>query len=97
MYQLLTTVNSNRVTREKKSQSDTSTEPLTKILFVGFVKEHIEYIQTKTVETFTKAAENVVEVIKIIIAFFQYCFVAICDVNLSVGVGHCAGAEKQYG
>lgn len=44
---------------------------------------------------FTKAAENVVEVIEVIVAFFQYCFIAIGDVDLSVGVCHCAGAEKR--
>lgn len=43
----------------------------------------------------TKAAENVVEVIEIIVAFFQHGFVAICDIDLSVGVCHCAGAEKN--
>ncbi len=43
----------------------------------------------------TKAAENVVEVIEIIIAFFQYCSVAIGDVDLPVGVSHCACAERE--
>lgn len=42
----------------------------------------------------TKAAEDVVEVVEIIIAFLQNSFVAIGDVVQSVGVGHCAGAEK---
>lgn len=46
-------------------------------------------------EGFTKAAENVVEVIKIIIAFFQHGFVSIGDVDLFVGVCHCAGAERN--
>lgn len=45
----------------------------------------------------TKAAEDVVEVVEIIIAFLQNCFVAIGDVDQSVGVSHCAGAEKQSG
>ena len=44
---------------------------------------------------FTKAAENIVEVIEIIVALFQHCFVPICDVDLSVGVCHGAGAEKK--
>lgn len=43
----------------------------------------------------TKAAENVVEVVEIIIAFLQYSSVAIGDVDLSVGVSHCAGAGKK--
>lgn len=45
----------------------------------------------------TEAAEDVVEVVEIIIAFLQNCFVAIGDVDQSVGVSHCAGAEKQIG
>lgn len=44
-------------------------------------------------KAFTKAAEDVVEVIEIIVAFFQHCSVAIGGVDLSVGVCHCAGAE----
>lgn len=43
----------------------------------------------------TKAAENVVEVIEIIISLFQHCLVANGDVDLSVRVCHCAGAERQ--
>lgn len=43
----------------------------------------------------TKAAENVVEIVEIIIAFLQYSSVAIGDVDLSVGVSHCAGAGKN--
>lgn len=43
----------------------------------------------------TKAAENVVEVVEIIIAFLQYRSVAIRNIDLSVGVSHCAGAEKK--
>lgn len=48
----------------------------------------------KNMKSFTKAAEDVVEVIEIIVAFFQHCFVAVGDVDLSVGVCHCAGAES---
>lgn len=46
-------------------------------------------------EGLTKAAENVVEVIQIIIAFFQHGFVSIGDIDLFVGVCHCAGAERN--
>lgn len=41
-------------------------------------------LKRKKKKGFTKAAENVVEVIEIIIAFFQHCFVAIGDVDQSV-------------
>lgn len=45
----------------------------------------------------TKTAKNVVEVVEIIIAFLQHSFVAIGDVDQSVGVSHCAGAKKKTG
>lgn len=43
----------------------------------------------------TKAAKNVVEVIEIIIAFFQHSFVPNSFVYLFVGLCHCAGAERE--
>lgn len=42
------------------------------------------FLKERKKKGITKAAENVVEVIEIIIAFFQHCFVAIGDVDQSV-------------
>lgn len=42
----------------------------------------------------TEAAEDVVEVIEIVVAFLQHGFVADCVVDQSVRVRHCAGASK---
>lgn len=43
----------------------------------------------------TKATEDVVEVIEIIVALFQHCFVALCVIDQSVGIGHCACTERE--
>lgn len=50
---------------------------------------------TVNMKWFTKAAEDVVEVIEIIVAFLQHCFIAMCDIDLSVGVCHRAGAVEE--
>lgn len=42
----------------------------------------------------TKAAQNVVEVVEIIIAFFQHSFVPNGFANLFVGLCDCAGAVR---
>lgn len=47
-------------------------------------------------KSFTKAAEDVVEVVEIVVAFLQHGLVAVGNVYLSVGVCHCAGAEGGY-
>lgn len=81
-----------------KVQRDWLKDPLFTVVWYLLRIINIEYAQPcalKKMKTFTKAAENVVEVIKIIIAFLQHCFVAICDINLSVRVCHGAGAEKR--
>lgn len=43
----------------------------------------------------TKAAKNVVEVIEIIIAFFQHSFVPNNFAGLFVGLCYCAGAVRR--
>ena len=46
---------------------------------------------------FTKASENVVKVIEIIVASLWYCAVAYGDVGLSVVFCHPTGAEELIG
>lgn len=84
MYQLLTTVSSKRVTAGKnKTPHD---------------ENHMRCAKYKTLNEseiiLTKAAENVVEVIEIIIAFFQHGFVPNSFVDLLVGLCYCAGAVR---
>lgn len=56
--------------------------------------ENAAFLKTKS-KGITKTAENVVEVVEVIIAFFHYSFVPNGDVDLSVGFCHCAGAERK--
>lgn len=49
----------------------------------------------KLMPILTKAAKNVVEVIEIIIAFFQHSFVPNSFFDLFVGLCYCAGAVRR--